>query len=222
MTKSRIISYISVGILLISCSARKVDLSFMPKSLIEFYFPQLSADFVKKQEDCISQKRFPCDFPEPNDSLNDFVNTWYSKHLKSLKEPIIYNSTQNSTETVRFTHLGTWSNPRFYRIEKSPSGLRGYYGKTNGLGGYDAGKRIEYKEKILPDENWNQILNQIKIANFWNIQTQDPNMILDGEEWILEILIDGRYHVVSRNSPGNYGGEEYAKLCNLVMTLVKK
>jgi hypothetical protein len=47
-------------------------------------------------------------------------------------------------------------------------------------------------------------------------------MILDGEEWILEVLIDGKYHFVTRNSPENYGGQEYAELCKLIMNANKK
>ena len=32
-------------------------------------------------------------------------------------------------------------------------------------------------------------------------------MILDGEEWILEALIDGKYHFVTRTSPDSYDGD---------------
>jgi hypothetical protein len=65
-------------------------------------------------------------------------------------------------------------------------------------------------------------LEKINSVNFWSIETHDPNMILDGEEWILEVLIDGKYHFVTRNSPEIYGGQEYAELCKLIMNTNKQ
>lgn len=47
-------------------------------------------------------------------------------------------------------------------------------------------------------------------------------MIFDGEEWILEVLIDGKYHFVTRNSPDIYDGREYAELCKLVINASKE
>ena len=57
---------------------------------------------------------------------------------------------------------------------------------------------------------------------FWNIPTHDPNMILDGEEWILEVLIDEKYHVVKRNSPDVYDGKNYAELCKKVINTYRE
>lgn len=96
------------------------------------------------------------------------------------------------------------------------------YSKTKGLGGYSVGRRIKHEQKIIKLETWENIMAKIDSVNFWNIETHDPNMILDGEEWILEALIDGKYHFVTRNSPDLYDGQEYAKLCKLLMNADKK
>jgi hypothetical protein len=205
-----------------SCSMFNVDSRDKPNSTNEYYFPSLSAEFTKRQNDCIHKKEFPCNFPEPNDTLNKFVNQWYSKHLKSMKEPILYKLKNEDKKTIRFTHLGTWSNPVSYRIENSNGQITLTYCKTKGLGGYDAGRRIKHEQKIIKSETWNKILEKIDSVKFWSIETHDPNIALDGEEWILEVLIDRQYHFVTRNSPENYGAQEYAELCKLVLNTYKE
>jgi len=51
---------------------------------------------------------------------------------------------------------------------------------------------------------------------FWNMGTHDENMILDGEEWIFEAVMNGRYHFITKNSSNVYDGKEYAELCNFI------
>ncbi len=154
---------------------------------------------------------------KPNDSLSEFVNNWYSKHLYSLGEPVLYNKTNTPVNVVRFTHLGTWGNPYSYRLEQNKSEITATYSKTDGLGGYQAGKRIEQGSKKMNLEKWNAVIEKMNSIDFWNIGTHDENIILDGEEWIFEALIDGRYHFITRNSPDHYDGKDFAELCDLVV-----
>lgn len=212
---------------LTSCAVIKDDSRYLPNSIDEYYFPLLSAEFTKRKNDCIEKEQFPCNFPEPNDTLSDSENRWYSKHLKSMKEPILYKLRNEDKKIIRFTCLGMWSNPFSYRIEKSNEQITVTYSKTKGLGGYYAGRRIKHKQKIIKSENWENIMAKIDSVNFWNIETHDPHIVLDGEEWILEVLIDGKYHFVTRNSPEDsfYGGKEsaeYAELCKLVINANKQ
>lgn len=220
--RRQIIIYIGLILTFTSCTLFNADLRYKPNSADEFYFPSLSEEFTKKQNDCIEKKEFPCNFLEPNDTLNDLVNQWYSKHLKSLKEPILYKLKNENKKIIRFTHLGTWSNPFSYRIENSNGQITLTYNKTKGLGGYQAGRRIKHEQKFIKPEIWGNILQKIDSERFWDIATHDPNMILDGEEWILEVLIDGKYHFVTRNSPDAYDGKGYAELCKLVMNAIKE
>ena len=66
-------------------------------------------------------------------------------------------------------------------------------------------------------EKWNAVIEKMNSIDFWNIGTHDENIILDGEEWIFEALIDGRYHLITRNSPDHYDGKDFAELCDLVV-----
>ena len=63
------------------------------------------------------------------------------------------------------------------------------------------------------------VISKMQSLDFWNMGTHDKNMILDGEEWIFEAVINGRYHFITRNSPDVYDGKEYAELCNLIVQI---
>ncbi|TYP69904.1 hypothetical protein [Aquimarina intermedia] len=219
--KPRIIFYISLIFIISGCGIFNPSLKYQPKISDEYYFPPISTEFKERQAECMRLENFPCDYAKPNDTLGNFVNEWYSTHLKSLKEPILYNQVDNGKMIVRFTHLGTWSQPYSFRIENSNGKITGTYNRTKGLGGYDAGRRIKHEEKELNISDWNLLINKID-KTFWEIQTHDPNMILDGEEWILEVLIDEKYHVVTRNSPDVYDGKNYAELCKEVMKIYRE
>lgn len=152
----------------------------------------------------------------PNDSLSLFVNKWYSKHLNSFKEQPIYNRKNEQINIIRFTNLGTWSHPFTYRIEQQNGKFIKIYKQTDGLGGYQTGEITKNSEKQINEKKWNEIILKANEIDFWNIKTHDPNFILDGEEWILEMLINGKYHLVYRNSPENYDENKFAELCKLI------
>ncbi|MCI3935831.1 hypothetical protein MQX03_01370 [Chryseobacterium aahli] len=153
----------------------------------------------------------------PNDSLSLFRNKWYSKHLNSLNEVPLFDKKNENLKIVRYTNLGTWSNPFVYKMENRNEEIFLTYSQSDGLGGYQTGKIVKEYTKKINAEKWNRFISKSNDVNFWNIGTHDPKIVLDGEEWILEILIDGKYHLVTRNSPKNNGDSEFAELCNLLI-----
>jgi len=183
------------------------------------YFPTYDEESVKFHTDSSGYRMIGIAPIRPNDSLSQFVNNWYSKHLYSLGEPVLYNKTEKPINVVRFTHLGTWSNPYSYRIEQDKSSISITYNKSNGHGGYQAGRRIEHETKKIGAEKWSLVIAKMDSINFWNKGTHDENLILDGAEWIFEALINGRYHFITRNSPDYYDGKDYAELCNLIIQI---
>lgn len=206
---------------LANCALYKADLDYEAKTTDEYYFPLFSAEFVKQKNDCVQRKGFSCNLTEPNDSLSEFVNQWYSKHLRSLGEPILYTLRNQDKKIIRFTHLGTWSKPFSYRIENNHGQITVVYNETNGSGGYGAGRRMKHKQRTIRLKTWEKVLRKIDQEDFWAMETNVPEYILDGEEWILEVLIDEKYHVVTRTSPDVYDGKAYAELCKLVMNVIK-
>jgi len=216
---SSIFKYAIILLLLSSCRVIYPDIKYEPIKFGAFYFP--TYDEVKFQE------RLKAESGQiiigvnlgPNDSLSKSTNLWYSKHLNSLGEPILYTKTNSQKKIIRFTHLGTWSNPFSYRLEKDNEKLKITYNKTKGLGGYKAGRRIKHKTKDIESIKWKRVIKKVDELDFWNMETHDSNMILDGAEWILEVLIDNQYHFVIRTSPDLYDGKEYVELCEMIVAL---
>lgn len=196
--------YLIILISIISCASVSADYRYNKTEKGKLYFPTF--DETKYKIDTVNNG--------PNDSLDLFTNKWYSKHLHTLKEPVLFNKTNEKQNIIRFTHLGTWSNPYSYRLENIDGKIISTYNRTNGLGGYEVGRRIKNKTIEINSEKWNQILDKINNINFWNISTHNSQMILDGEEWILEVLIDGKYHFVTRRSPDSYDNDKgFIEIC---------
>lgn len=91
------------------------------------------------------------------------------------------------------------------------------YSESDGLGGYQTGKLVKNSTKKINRSKWDATISKAKQISFWDMKTHGSNLVLDGEEWILEILIDGKYHLVTRNSPQDSDDKEFAKLCNLLI-----
>jgi len=194
---------LSFGLLIISCKIASSELMSEKQRKEKMYFPSSKNESNK----------------EANDTLNDFVNQWYSKHLYSLKEPILYDKTKKGLYIFRYTNLGTWSQPYSYRIEFKDSVVTIEYKRTNGQGGYTAGRLIEKQKQTLKIDTWKRLIEKVDSVRFWEMQTQDKNIILDGEEWILEGLYNEKYHFITRRSPDVYDGKDYVELCKIFIEL---
>lgn len=170
---------------------------------------------------------FPSQLPDVkdlnDDKMDDFRNKWYSRHLASLNEPILFNKTGESLKVFRYTNLGTFSNPYVIRVELLDTIVTFNFKLTDGKGGYGTGKIIKEYQKQLPIAEWNRILSKVESTHFWDLHsfrkyTKDgvEYVIMDGSEWIFEGLIGEKYHFVTRNTPESYDDKDYASLCRLM------
>ncbi len=131
-------------------------------------------------------------------NVDSFVDSWYSKMLFALREPLLYNNKLHR-EIFRFTWLRTFRHPVSIRIENNIDGEKYIYWKvTSGAGGYEPGNLILNKSKKIAKSDWRKFLKLVKESNFWNLPTMKDNRGFDGSEWILEGSDDDFYHVVSR------------------------
>lgn len=134
-------------------------------------------------------------------SLDGFVNSWYSKSLFTLREPVIYNSKSNR-EVYRFTWLRSFDNPISIRIEKHKEKITFFSKVANGAGGYNPGKLIIDTCFNISINDWTELNKRIDDAAFWTMSTESKERPgLDGAEWIIEALKDNKYHMVIRWSP---------------------
>jgi hypothetical protein len=164
----------------------------------DFYFP-LKTEISKKEIDC---------------KLDTFENSWYSKHLYSLKEPILFKTLGGNISVYRYTNLGTWSPPLTYRVEKKDSLVTITKRMTDGQGGYKSGKLIFNKTKILSMKEWQDLKNKLDSISFWSMPTHENIFGLDGSEWILEGIENNKYTFVTRWSPDSHGDQKFVRVCN--------
>ena len=112
---------------LTGCRVIVPDLRYEPLRIGRYYFPN-----YENSKDTIITYNLnygnPRNLNMPYDSLNRFTNKWYSKHLFSLGEPILYDKAIKNYEIIRYTNLGTWSHPFTFRVERKDSKIIGVVG----------------------------------------------------------------------------------------------
>ena len=136
-----------------------------------------------------------------------FQVEWYSKHLITMKEPLIFNKKQDKS-TFRFLWLRTFDNPIAIRIEKHSDIYSLTWKLCDGAGGYDPGKLVINKTKKIDKETWDKFQDMISKSDYWNLATNEVDIIgTDGSQWILEGTDKNNYHVVDRWTPR--GGSFY-------------
>lgn len=130
-----------------------------------------------------------------------FHINWYSTHLNALGEPVLSDSLP--AKVFRFTWLRTFHNPIVIRLENNNDSIILYWKVCDGAGGYEPGKIIENKSKVLTIKEWTDFVSSINSINFWNLPTTQSGILgTDGAQWILEGKELGKYHVVDRWSGG--------------------
>lgn len=135
---------------------------------------------------------------------NNFISQWYSKQLKALGEPSIYKERNNKDKQIfRFTWLRTFHNPISIRLEVNKNDGSGtlYVKETDGAGGYEPGNIKEDFKKNISKESIDKLLKLLEKEDFWKLSPKVKTMGLDGAQWIIEGLQDGKYHLVDRWSP---------------------
>lgn len=139
-----------------------------------------------------------------------FTLEWYSSHLKSMNEPVLF--ADNSNNIYRFTWLRSFNAPVSIRIEESGNKYMLYWKKTDGMGGYEPGVIVVDDKRLLTKKEWSTIGQYLTDFDFWEQPTISNNRIgFDGAQWILEGMKDGNYHIVDRWSPDNDSYYELGK-----------
>jgi hypothetical protein len=144
---------------------------------------------------CAAQDYFPRGvFSDPTD---------YSKHLVALDErPLFVAKPDPQVECYRFTWLRSFHRPVVFRVDESKSGTATFTIKVgDGAGGHEPGKLVRTEKKPVDDTLLAKLRNSVQHGRFFELPATDRNLGADGSTWILEVIKDGRYHVVSRWSP---------------------
>lgn len=143
----------------------------------------------------------------PTGSLDSFKVNWYSKHLKAMHEPSLYELSRQdpNAEVYRFLWLRTFHHPIAIRLVVRKNGSGWINARmTSGKAGYAPGGIRRSSVSWLPRAKTQSLLAAFESAGFWNLPTDPPaddRVVLDGAQWILEGVRGGEYHVIDRCSP---------------------
>jgi hypothetical protein len=133
-----------------------------------------------------------------------FLAGWYSGHLKALGEPALWalSRSDSRARVYRFLWLRTFDHPVSARVVISHDLTSDLVLKvTNGAGGYEPGTLIRNERVPIGKHGTSLLLAQVTQTGFWEMETRRGPGGLDGAEWILEAVTDGRYQIVNRWSP---------------------
>jgi hypothetical protein len=140
----------------------------------------------------------PGTFDDPTD---EFVRHWYSAQLCAMGEAPLAAPSQRGTR-VRFLWLRSFHPGIAVRIEHGAQGTKLTAIELDGAGGYAPGAVARRVDRPLSPGEWAALRQALAESGFWNLQTSERILGLDGAEWIVEVAEHDRYHVVDRWSGG--------------------
>jgi hypothetical protein len=144
-------------------------------------------------------RHFPVGTLDPGSASSDSArNAWYSGQLRAMDEPAL-GPTENPV--YRFTWLRTFHHPVAVRVNAEAGRFRLTAVELDGAGGYKPGNVLRRREIDLSPAQFQELDTLIRSSGFWELPTHVETNGLDGSEWIIEAVSDGRYRVVTRWSP---------------------
>jgi len=142
---------------------------------------------------------FPDGIFSEDDEWDLFSQTWYSRNLERMEEPVLSCATPEAGETYRFLWLRTFHNPVAVRIFEEGNTYRLEAVVLDGAGGYDPGHISRRVSKEPSAAEWQNVMAALEEVLFWQMPVKNPGVMgFDGAQWIIEACHDGRYHVVDR------------------------
>jgi hypothetical protein len=131
----------------------------------------------------------------------NFQVAWYSSDMYQLGETPLWPPPSESERTFRFTYLGAFSGPEVVTLTVLPDGS----GKVK-LAMVQQWPEQAKSEKLatVPADRVSDFLGRLDGAHFWEMPTESQHRGVDGAEWIMEGLQDGRYHIAVRWCPNLY------------------
>ena len=151
---------------------------------------------------------------------NSYVG-WYARSLKLMAEPTLWPAKTN-IQAHRFLILPTWGHPIAVRAVVTKDGYKLISRRLSGQGGYDVGKLVEQREIILSRDDSTELQKRIDALKFFVMPTEDDTLGEDGEQWMLEGVANGKYHVIHRWCPGydpdKRGLKPFLHLCEFLVT----
>lgn len=152
------------------------------------------------------QQYFPRGVFDKDQRGDAFVINWYSRTLKSMKEPSLWEVSKQNKRAVeyRFVYIPAFTHSFSIRVVFGEDGTADLvYKVQSGKGGYNPGHLSSSRTRKLSSTDANNLLTRISAVQFWKLPTEDAKAPtgMDGSKWIIEGVRSGEYHVVDRWTP---------------------
>lgn len=137
--------------------------------------------------------------------MTAFEAQWYGKSLERMKEPRLPDFAKDANaEVYRIMILPTWGNSIVVRIHRHEELYSLSARRLDGQAGYDPGKLVEAKDINLSASDSKALETLIQNLDFFQLSTNDNVRGFDGDEWILEGVSQGKYHLAQRWCADSY------------------
>jgi hypothetical protein len=142
---------------------------------------------------------FPVRTKAEDEGVTAFEAQWYGKSLERMNEPRLRRLAEDvNAEVYRILILPTWGNSIVVRVHRHEKRFRLVSRRLDGQAGYDPGKLAESKYVELKEDDSRALETLIRNLNFFDFSPDDGVLGADGDEWILEGVAQGKYHVAKR------------------------
>jgi hypothetical protein len=166
---------------------------------------------------------FPIKTKSGGEGVTAFESKWYGKSLERMSEPRLPGLAKDVNANVyRIMILPTWGNPIAVRVQRHGELYSLSARRLDGQGGYDPGKLVESKNSELSTKDSKTLEQLIQNVSFFQLPTDDDVFGHDGDEWIIEGVSQGKYHVVVRWCADSHDSEKrkltaFLALCKFLL-----
>jgi hypothetical protein len=143
---------------------------------------------------------FPIKQKTGSKGLTAFEAAWYGKSLQRMSEPHLRDLAKDvRADVYRMLILPTWGNSIVVRVQRHGELYSLSARRLDRQAGYEPGKLAEKKEVELNADDSKSLGVLIQNLDFFRMPTENHiDGAADGEEWIIEGVSQGKYHVVQR------------------------
>ena len=166
---------------------------------------------------------FPIKTKAGGEGVTAFESKWYGKSLERMNEPRLPGFAKDvNADIYRIMILPTWGSPIVVRVQRHGELYSLSARRLDGQGGYDPGKLVEAKDIELGADDSKSLAVLIQNLNSFQLSAEDRVRGLDGEQWIVEGVSQGKYHVAVRWCADSYHPEKrklttFLALCRFLL-----
>jgi hypothetical protein len=157
------------------------------------------------------------------EGVTAFEAQWYSTSLRRMNEPRLPDFVKDANaEIYRLLILPTWGNSIVVRIQRHGEPYSLSARRLDGQAGYVPGKLAESKDIELNSDDSKALGILIQNLSFFQLPQDDKVDGSDGDEWIIEGVAHGKYHLAQRWCATDYNSDKrglktFVALCKFLI-----